>query len=52
MQHASSGDEARISREPPSGDKSFHWTLIPLDKSIPEDKEVSGWIRKAGIEKD
>ena len=52
MQHASSGDAARISREPPSGDNSFHWTLIPLDKSIPEDKEVSGWIRKAGIEKD
>ena len=51
-QQASSGDELRTSREPPSRNNRFHWTLIPLDRSIPEDKEVSGWIRKAGIEKD
>jgi hypothetical protein len=25
---------------------------MPLDMSMPEDKEVSGWLRKAGIEKD
>jgi len=51
-QQASSGDELRTSREPLSGNNRFHWTLIPLNRSIPEDKEVSGWIRKAGIEKD
>jgi 2',3'-cyclic-nucleotide 2'-phosphodiesterase (5'-nucleotidase family) len=51
-QQASSGDELRTSRKPPSRNNHFRWTLIPLDMSIPEDKEVSGWIRKAGIEKD
>jgi hypothetical protein len=51
-QQASSGDELRTSREPPPRNNRFHWTLIPLDRSIPEDKEVSGFIRKAGIEKD
>jgi 2',3'-cyclic-nucleotide 2'-phosphodiesterase (5'-nucleotidase family) len=29
----------------------FHWTLVPLDGSIAEDKMISGWIRKAGLEK-
>ena len=42
----------RLTGEPLSGNNRFHWTLMPLDMSIPEDKEVSGWIRKAGIEKD
>lgn len=51
-QQASSGDESRTSREPPSRNNRFNWTLIPLDRSIAEDKEVSGWIRKVGIEKD
>jgi 2',3'-cyclic-nucleotide 2'-phosphodiesterase (5'-nucleotidase family) len=49
---ASSGNELRTSREPPSRNNRFHWTLTPLDMSMPEDKAVSGWIRKAGIEKD
>jgi len=40
------------SKEPPSRNNRFQWTLMPLDISIPENKEVSGWIRKAGIEKD
>ena len=34
------------------GDNSFFWTLIPLDNSLPEDKVVSEWIRKAGLERD
>jgi len=51
-QQASSGNELRLTGEPLSGNNRFRWTLIPLDMSIPEDKEVSGWIRKAGIEKD
>jgi hypothetical protein len=51
-QQASSGDELRTSRKPSSRINRFTWTLIPLDMSIPEDKEVSGWIRKAEIEKD
>lgn len=29
----------------------FHWTLMPLDGSIAEDKIISEWIRKAGLEK-
>ena len=33
-------------------DNHFFWTLVPLDSSLPEDKVVSGWIRKAGIERD
>lgn len=49
---ASSGDESRTSGDSPSRNNRFHWTLVPLDRSIPEDKEVSGWIRKTGIQKD
>ena len=33
-------------------DNRFVWTLIPLDRSLPEDKVVSAWIRKEGIERD
>jgi 5'-nucleotidase len=51
-QQDSSGDDLKTSREPPSRNNRFHWTLMPLDMSMPEDKEVSGWLRKAGIEKD
>jgi 2',3'-cyclic-nucleotide 2'-phosphodiesterase (5'-nucleotidase family) len=51
-QQDSSGDDLRTSGEPPSRNNRFHWTLMPLDMSMPEDKEVSGWLRKAGIEKD
>ncbi len=51
-QQASSGDELRTSRKPSSRINRFTWTLIPLDMSLPEDKDVSGWIRKAEIEKD
>jgi 2',3'-cyclic-nucleotide 2'-phosphodiesterase (5'-nucleotidase family) len=49
---ASSGDESRTSGESPSRNNRFHWTLVPLDRSIPEDKDISGWIRRTGIEKD
>jgi 2',3'-cyclic-nucleotide 2'-phosphodiesterase (5'-nucleotidase family) len=49
---ASSGDGPRTSKELPPRNNRFQWTLMPLDISIPEDREVSGWIRKAGIEKD
>ncbi len=35
-----------------AGDNRFFWALVPLDNSLPEDKVVSGWIRKAGIERD
>jgi 5'-nucleotidase len=51
-QQPSSRNEMRTSREPPSRNNLFLWTLMPLDMSIPEDKEVSRWIKKAGIEKD
>jgi 2',3'-cyclic-nucleotide 2'-phosphodiesterase (5'-nucleotidase family) len=51
-QQASSENELRASKEPPSRDNRFQWTLMPLDMSMPEDKEVSGWIKQAGIEKD
>ena len=44
----SSGDGLR----PPSRNNRFQWTLMPLDMSMPEDKEVSGWIKKAGIERE
>jgi 5'-nucleotidase/UDP-sugar diphosphatase len=30
----------------------FRWTLIPLDGSLPEDKIISEWIRKAGFAND
>lgn len=45
-------DELKRSRASLSGGNRFLWTLVPLDKSHPEDREVSAWIRKAGIEKD
>jgi 2',3'-cyclic-nucleotide 2'-phosphodiesterase (5'-nucleotidase family) len=51
-QQTSSGDTPRTSKEPASRNNRFQWTLMPVDISISEDKEVSGWIRKAGIEKD
>ncbi|MGZ3606799.1 MAG: hypothetical protein ACXU9J_02640 [Syntrophales bacterium] len=51
-QQTSSGYDLRTSKEPPSRGNRFHWTLVPLDMSMPENKEVSGWIRKAGIERD
>jgi 2',3'-cyclic-nucleotide 2'-phosphodiesterase (5'-nucleotidase family) len=51
-QQASSKDGPRTSGESPSRNNRFHWTLISLDRSIPEDKEVSRWIRQANIEKD
>jgi 2',3'-cyclic-nucleotide 2'-phosphodiesterase (5'-nucleotidase family) len=51
-QQASSGNGLRLTGEPLSGNNRFRWTLIPIDMSIPEDREVSRWIKKAGIEKD
>jgi hypothetical protein len=35
-----------------ASDNRFVWTLVPLDSSLPEDKVVSEWIRKAGLERD
>ncbi|MCX5854600.1 MAG: hypothetical protein NTZ24_08550 [Deltaproteobacteria bacterium] len=35
-----------------AGANHIQWTLIPLDKSLPEDKTISGWIRKAGFADD
>jgi len=49
--HASSGGP-RASGESLSRNNRFQWVLIPLVTSIPEDKQVSRWIRKTGIEKD
>jgi 2',3'-cyclic-nucleotide 2'-phosphodiesterase (5'-nucleotidase family) len=51
-QQASPRDDLKVIRRSPSQTNRFHWTLIPLDMSLPEDREVSGWIKKAGIEKD
>jgi 2',3'-cyclic-nucleotide 2'-phosphodiesterase (5'-nucleotidase family) len=33
-------------------DNCFLWRLIPLDASMKEDREITTWIRKAGIGKD
>jgi len=30
----------------------FSWTLVPLHTSLPEDREISSWIKKSGIGKD
>jgi 2',3'-cyclic-nucleotide 2'-phosphodiesterase (5'-nucleotidase family) len=30
----------------------FSWTLVPLHTSLLEDREISSWIQKSGIEKD
>lgn len=51
-QPASSGNGLRTSKEPPFRNNHFQWTLMPLDMSIPEDKAVSSWIKKSGIEKE
>ena len=51
-QQASSSHELWPSKESPSGNNRFLWTLIPLDMSIPEDQGVSRWIKKAGINND
>ena len=51
MRQASSEGRPRTSKEP-SLNNRFQWALMPLDISIPEDKAVSEWIKKAGIEKD
>jgi 2',3'-cyclic-nucleotide 2'-phosphodiesterase (5'-nucleotidase family) len=45
-------DELKNSGASHPGDNRFSWALVPLDSSLPEDKVVSGWIRKAGIERD
>lgn len=34
------------------GGNRFLWTLVPLHTSLPEDREISSWIQKSGIEKD
>ncbi len=38
--------------ETESSSNSFLWTLFPLDSSMPDNKEVQGWIREAAIDKD
>lgn len=45
-------DELKNSKAPQPGVNRFSWTLVPLDNSLPENKVVSEWIRKAGIERD
>ncbi len=50
--HVPRADGSRTSEESLSRSNRFRWTLIPLAPFITEDKEVSDWIRKAGIEKD
>ena len=34
------------------GGNRFSWTLMPLHTSLPEDREISSWIQKSGVEKD
>jgi 2',3'-cyclic-nucleotide 2'-phosphodiesterase (5'-nucleotidase family) len=34
------------------GGNRFSWTLAPLHTSLPEDREISSWFQKRGIEKD
>lgn len=45
-------DELKNSGASHTGDNRFSWALVPLDNSLPGDKVVSEWIRKAGIERD
>jgi 2',3'-cyclic-nucleotide 2'-phosphodiesterase (5'-nucleotidase family) len=45
-------DELKYTRASMDNGNRFLWTLIPLDSSLKEDRDVSLWIRKAGIEKD
>lgn len=34
------------------GENHFQWTLLPLNRSLPEDKTIFGWIHDAGLDKD
>jgi len=45
-------DELKNCEASNSSDNRFVWTLVPLDRSFPEDRVVSEWIRKAGVERD
>jgi 2',3'-cyclic-nucleotide 2'-phosphodiesterase (5'-nucleotidase family) len=45
-------NELKSSRTLLASDNRFVWTLVPLDSSLSEDKVVSEWIRKAGLERD
>jgi len=45
-------DDLKNSEASHNSDNRFVWTLVPLDKSLPEDHAVSEWIRKSGIERD
>jgi 2',3'-cyclic-nucleotide 2'-phosphodiesterase (5'-nucleotidase family) len=45
-------DERTHSTTTMANGNRFLWTLSPLDSSLKEDRDVTLWIRKAGIEKD
>jgi len=49
LQFTVSGASFHFDKEGQKSGNRIQWTLIPLDKSLPEDKTISGWIRKAGF---
>jgi 5'-nucleotidase/UDP-sugar diphosphatase len=52
LQFTISDASFHFEKEGQTGGNRIQWTLIPLDKSLPEDKTISGWIRKAGFTDD
>jgi len=52
LQFTISAASLHFAKEGQKGANRIQWTLIPLDKSLPEDKTISGWIRKAGCADD
>jgi 5'-nucleotidase len=49
LQFTISDASFHFEKEGQKGANRIQWTLIPLDNSLPEDKAISGWIRKAGF---
>ena len=47
-----STEERRHGLKASKGGNHFLWALEPLHTSLPEDREISSWIQKSGIEKD
>ena len=45
-------ERRRLESESSTTSSSFLWTLEPIERAVPEEKEIQGWIREAGIEKD
>ena len=41
----------QLSSSPPKGNR-FHWSLQSLDPTLPENEDVRGWVREAGIDRD